>query len=120
VVGNRLVFVVVTIGSWFLCWGFAVTKILKEFEFDVHPATVAKVQLRRAANADAVVVVCGEFEAIVLASDRDQWGVWHTLNGLTVPQEDCTRSMIDGIIKCLEELRKMTEYQTKPADPVGA
>lgn len=95
------------------------TEIRKEFEFDVHPATVGKVQLRQSMNGDSVVVVCGEFEAIVLVSDRDQWGVWHTLNGFTVPQEDCTRSMLDGIIKCLEELRKMTEYQTKPADAVG-
>jgi hypothetical protein len=96
-----------------------VTKILKEFEFDVHPATVAKVQLRQMANGDSIVVVCEDFEAIVITSDRDQWGVWHTLNGLTVPQEDCTRSMIDGIIKCLEELRKVTECGTKPADVVG-
>jgi hypothetical protein len=95
------------------------TQILKEFEFDVHPGIVGKVQLRRCVNADSVVVVCGDFEASVISSDRDQWGVWHALNGFTVPQEDCTRSMIDGIIRCLEELRKVTEFGTKPADVVG-
>ena len=95
------------------------TQILKEFEFDVHPNIVGKVQLRRTVDADEVVVVCADSEIVVMTSDRDQWGVWHTLNGFTVPQEDCTRSMIDGIIRCLEELRKVTEFGTKPADVVG-
>ena len=91
------------------------TQVLKEFEFDVHPNIVGKVQMRRTINADSVFVVCGDFEASIICSDRDQWGVWHSLEGFTVPQEDCTRSMIDGIIKCLEELRKLTEFGTKPA-----
>lgn len=91
------------------------TQILKEFEFDAHPDIVGKVQLRRTVDADEVVVVCADSEIVVMTSDRDQWGVWHALNGVTVPQEDCTRSMIDGIIRCLEELRKVTEFGTKPA-----
>ncbi len=91
------------------------SEMICECEFDAYPGMTGKVQLRRNDRVDSVFVVVGDEESSILISDRDQWGVWHQLSGFTVAQEDGTRSMIDGMIRCLEMLKEMTECDTKPA-----
>lgn len=91
------------------------SELICEYEFDAYPDIRGKVQLRSNDRVDSVFVVVGDEESSIVISDRDQWGVWHQLSGFTVAQEDGTRSMIDGIIKCLEKLKSINEVLTKPA-----
>ena len=54
-------------------------------------------------------------EKVLLRADRDQWGVWLSAGDVEVASEDGTRSMLDGLIKCLQEVQKMTEFEMKDA-----
>lgn len=49
---------------------------------------------------------------------RDQWGTYVSLmlngKGITIAQEDKTMSFIDSLIAGLNELKIITDFQTKP------
>jgi hypothetical protein len=94
------------------------TKIALAFEFDIHPDCIATVELRESGPCDEVVLCCAGQEFPILQSDRDQWGVWHTVNGAVIAQEDGTRSFVDALIQCLTEVKRRHECETLPAKAV--
>jgi hypothetical protein len=57
----------------------------------------------------------GSIETVIVKADRDQWGVRFTAGTVQVATEDGTKSFLDGLIKCLQELRKITEFETREA-----
>lgn len=87
-------------------------------EFDIHPQAVGRVLLNERQGSIVLAVTCDGTESVLIDAYRDQWGVWLSVNGICVAQEDGTRSFIDGLIKALIELRRLTEYQTTEATVV--
>lgn len=85
------------------------------FEFDVLPGATGRVELRESGMCQEVVLCVGSTEIPIVQSDRDQWGVWHTVNGGTLAQEDGTRSFLDAMIECLTLLKDHTECGTLAA-----
>jgi hypothetical protein len=94
------------------------TKLLISLEFDIHPRCSGTVELRESGACDEVVLCCEGQEFPILQSDRDQWGVWYTVNGAVIAQEDGTRSFLDALIQCLTEVKRRAECETKPATAV--
>lgn len=85
-------------------------------EFDHWPDEVGTVFIRWTGYGVADVVIQRKgVEHVLLRADRDQWGVWLHAGGMEVASEDGTRSMLDGLIKCLQEVRKNTEFEMKDA-----
>ena len=85
-------------------------------EFDIHPRSVGKVELlENDYNEDRLVVRIGEREIVVVEGDRDQWGVYLTVGGITIAQEDKTRSFLDALVGGLKVMRDRNEHDTKPA-----
>lgn len=73
---------------------------------------------------DLFVVRNGSYEYRSVCADRDQWGVFITLvdsagENLTIGQEDGTRSFLDAMIKCLTEMRRLAEVESKDATIIG-
>jgi hypothetical protein len=62
-----------------------------------------------------LVVNTGDKAVVVLDAYRDQWGVYLTIGGITIAQEDNTRSFLDGLIKCLQKIKDRNEFETKSA-----
>lgn len=88
-------------------------------EFDSHPQHVGRVALISSENNVALVVICDGVETVLIEATRDQWGVWLTVDGICVSQEDGTRSFLDGMIKAITEMRRLTECQTVAATAVS-
>ena len=85
------------------------------FEFDSHPDETGRVELREDGIISEVWLCIGDEQVAVIQSDRDQWGVWNTVNEIVIAQEDGTRSAIDALIQCLTILKDRSEYLTKAA-----
>ena len=83
-------------------------------EFDNHPGKVGKVELRDDDLCTLLSVNDGDKDLLLMEFRRDQWGTFITADGMCIAQEDGTRSFLDGLIKCLQEVRKQTEV-TEPA-----
>jgi hypothetical protein len=98
-----------SVGVWLMA------NVVSSYEFDVHPNVVATVELRESPVGDDVLICWSGHDLPVLNAWRDQWGVWYSVNGVTIAQEDCTRSFIDAMIQCLTELRQRSECGTLPA-----
>ena len=96
-------------------------KIIYSAEFDMSIGATGKVLLKEV-NSDIHLFVSGgnnNAEYSVIQTDRDQWGVWITFASINIAQEDQTRSFIDAMIKCLTEMRRLTEVETKDATVVA-
>lgn len=87
-------------------------------EFDVNPKAIGRVELSERQRSIVLAVVCDKTEIVLIDADRDQWGVWLSINGTCLAQEDGTRSFLDGLIKALTEMRRLTECDTKEASVV--
>jgi hypothetical protein len=85
------------------------------FEFDSYPGETGRVELREDGMCSEVVLCLGNEQASVIKSDRDQWGVWHTVEDTVIAQEDGTRSFVDALIQCLTILKERSECQTVAA-----
>jgi hypothetical protein len=95
------------------------SNVTSKYEFDHWPNEVGTVFLRWTDRGVVEVVLCQSgVEHVLLRADRDQWGVWVTAGILEIASEDGTRSMLDGLIKCLQEVQKMTEFEMKEATEV--
>jgi hypothetical protein len=88
-------------------------------EFDIHPNIVGHVSLIERQGTMVLEVTCDGTASEIFDAYRDQWGVWLTVNGICIPQEDGTRSFLDGLIKALTEMRRLTECDTKEATVVS-
>jgi hypothetical protein len=89
------------------------------YEFDHWPDEVGTVFIRWTDRGVADVVIQRKgVEHVLLRADRDQWGVWLDTGSMQVASEDGTRSMLDGLIKCLLEVRKYTESEMKEATEI--
>ena len=92
------------------------SNVTSKYEFDHWPNEVGTVFLRWTDRGVAEVILQRQgTEKVLLRADRDQWGVWLGAAGMEVASEDGTRSMLDGLIKCLQEVRKNTEFEMKEA-----
>jgi hypothetical protein len=90
-----------------------------KYEFDAWPKGIGDVFLQQTdLGMCEVVLRCEGIDRVLLTANRDQWGVWLSAGDVEVASEDGTRSMLDGLIKCLQELRKMTEFEMKEATEV--
>ena len=84
-------------------------------EFDNHPDIVGRVEVRQGERNDALVVVQNNTTHVLVEVDRDQWGVFLTIGGIRVAQEDKTRSFIDALIGGLQKIKSQNEFDTTPA-----
>ena len=90
--------------------------LLLKCEFDQWPHETGICFIRGNDSGKLEVVLKVESEEhVIISADRDQWGVWLNLGKIQVATEDGTRSFLDGLIQCLQELRKLSEFQTKDA-----
>lgn len=91
---------------------FFIKKVI-EYEFDQFPHKKGTCFIREDSDLESEVVVkIDNEEHVILKTSRDQWGVFINAGPICVAQEDCTRSFIDGLIKCLQELRTINEHET--------
>jgi hypothetical protein len=101
-------------------------KVLLSLVFDDLSGSPSTVELRRNVknpSCDHIVVIShdgnGNAKEVELANAlRDQWGVWLSVAGYGVGQEDGTRSFLHAFIKCLERMRSEGEFETKDATTV--
>lgn len=84
-------------------------------QFDDFSNVCGNVVIRDQGRETLVVIKTGSTETVLLKADRDQWGVWLEFAGVSVAQEDQTRSFLDAVIKVLTEVRRRTEYGTTDA-----
>ncbi len=85
-------------------------------QFDNYPREVGRVEVVIAKNYDLQLLIgIGSHEELLLESYRDQWGVFYNILGLTIAQEDQTRSFLDALIKSLNYIRHHSEYCTTEA-----
>jgi hypothetical protein len=84
-------------------------------QFDDFESGYGRVVIRDRGCETVVVIEAGGTEHVLLRADRDQWGVWLEFAGVSVAQEDQTRSFIDAVIKVLTEVRRRNEYGTTDA-----
>lgn len=83
-------------------------------EFDnCGTPSIGKVSLVFDGKTDKIVInLHGEVTTLIEAS-RDQWGVFYCIdNKETICQEDGTRSFIDALIKCLQQMKLENECDT--------
>lgn len=52
----------------------------------------------------------------MVQASLDQWGVWYRIGHALLGQEEETRSMLTGVIKCLEKLRDACEHENLQPD----
>ena len=83
-------------------------------EFDNHPGKIGKVEIRDDDLCTLLSVNDGDRDLLLMECRRDQWGTFITTEGICIAQEDNTRSFVDGLIQCLQEIKKHTEV-TEPA-----
>ena len=84
-------------------------------QFDSFGSGFGRVVIREQARETLVVIEGVGEEIVLLQADRDQWGVWLEFAGVSVAQEDQTRSFLDAVIKALTEVRRRNEYGTTDA-----
>lgn len=84
-------------------------------QFDDFSSGCGRVVIREQVRETLVVIESGGEETVLLRADRDQWGVWLECAGVSVAQEDQTRSFLDAVIKVLTEVRRRNEYGTTDA-----
>ncbi len=65
------------------------------------------------------VKVRKDIQVEIMGIDRDQWGVWLTIGGHTVAQEDGTRSFLDALIKSLQYVRETYEWKCQDATQIA-
>lgn len=90
-------------------------KTILSVEFDNCSTQPWRVEMRSGDVYDHVVLCTGDKEVEMFSTLRDQWGVNVYNRDFSVAQEDGTRSFIDALIKCLEELRRKNEINTQEA-----
>ena len=82
-------------------------------EFDNYPNKIGTVEvIENDNNQDEMWISDGNHRKLLLDAYRDQWGVFLSIGGITIAQEDGTRSFIDAMIKGLLRIRDRNEYKT--------
>lgn len=66
-------------------------------------------------NESTLILNTGDETKEIIHAYRDQWGTYVSICGITIAQEDQTRSFLDGLIKCLQKIRDDNEHETKSA-----
>ena len=88
-------------------------------EFDDCSEEEGAVEVRQDEHTQSVVLRVGDNETVIATADRDQWGCFIGIGDVGVAQEDGTRSALDAVIKGLQKLREMNEFETKDTEIVG-
>lgn len=93
------------------------------FEYDQygHPRTAHTVKVLEEPDdvIAKLVIEAGDKQIEILNIDRDQWGVWLTIGGHTIAQEDGTRSFLDALIKNLQYVRETYEWKCPDATEIA-
>lgn len=97
---------------------------IAEFEFDRYPplppkgAVVQPTTSKLVLNDDddcqlgISLRVTGKEDVVLVHTFRDQWGVFIDIAGISIAQEDDTRSFLDAFAKALMALRQRIEITT--------
>lgn len=89
--------------------------VLLSYECDAFGSKgPARVELVGGPQGESVRVVTSYGSLDLIAASRDQWGVWLRIGHGIVGQEDETRSMLTGMIRCLEKMQEYCEFETLP------
>lgn len=94
------------------------SKVVYSAEFDCYESRACRIDIRESAGLDELVICMNGQEVTLVIANRDQWGVFLSVGGSCIAQEDGTRSFIDALIGSLQQIRVRNEIETLPATVV--
>lgn len=86
-----------------------------EVKFDNHGSNAASIEVVENEKDDLIVDLWVNIDGVdrkILTTWRDQWGVFIEVGGVSIAQEDGTRSFLDALSQAIQYLRTQCEFKT--------